>query len=104
MRLKWEVNNVPRGRKKKWNADDVKAETVSDATTEVIEKDVAEEENEQTKVVLDTNSREARIKEAGELGAGQKYFEAPDGTIIIGESSRGRVFYRKENIWIRPMR
>jgi len=42
------------------------------------------------------------------LHPGQKYFEAPDGTIIIGESDRDRVWYRQGNggkgCWINPKR
>lgn len=42
------------------------------------------------------------------LGSGQKYFEAPDGTIMIGEADKDRLWYRKGNggkgMWINPRR
>lgn len=45
---------------------------------------------------------------AGILGPGQKYFEAPDGTCVIGESDKMQLWYRKLNNgnggWINPQR
>lgn len=38
----------------------------------------------------------------------QQYFEAPDGTVMTGEKSADRLWYRKGNggngMWINPMR
>lgn len=42
------------------------------------------------------------------LGPGQKYFEAPDGTILIGEADMPHLWYRAGNggkgEWINPRR
>lgn len=42
------------------------------------------------------------------LGPGQKYFEAPDGTILIGDASIDKMLYRAGNggkgLWINPKR
>ena len=42
------------------------------------------------------------------LGPGQKYFEAPDGTILIGEADMPRLWYRAGNegkgMYINPKR
>jgi hypothetical protein len=50
-----------------------------------------------------------QIKEKVEpLQPGQKYFEAPDGTIIVGEADKSEIWYRKLNDgkggWINPKR
>lgn len=46
--------------------------------------------------------------ELAPLPAGQKYFEAPDGHVIVGEADRGQVIDRRLNKgrggWINPMR
>lgn len=42
------------------------------------------------------------------LGPGQKYFEAADGEILIGEADKSQLWYRKGNggngCWINPRR
>lgn len=42
------------------------------------------------------------------LGPGQAYYEAPDGTIIIGDAGKDRIWYRAGNggkgMWINPKR
>jgi hypothetical protein len=42
------------------------------------------------------------------LGPGQKYFEAPDGTVLIGEDTNPHMWYRAGNdgkgMWINPRR
>jgi len=42
------------------------------------------------------------------LQAGQKYFQAPDGTIVIGSKDVNEVWYRKGNngkgCWVNPYR
>ncbi len=42
------------------------------------------------------------------LPPGQKYFEAPDGEILVGEASADRLWYRKmhngQGGWINPKR
>jgi hypothetical protein len=38
------------------------------------------------------------------LGPNQKYFEAPDGTVIPGDANLDRVWYRKGEMWINPKR
>jgi len=46
--------------------------------------------------------------ELAPLPAGQKYFESPDGHVIVGEHDRGQVMDRRLNKgrggWINPMR
>ena len=60
----------------------------------------AEEKKEKEKenVVL---KKEAKLEP---LAPGQQYFEAPDGTVLIGESTAQRLWYRKGNTWINPKR
>lgn len=38
------------------------------------------------------------------LAPGQKYFEAPDGAILIGDANKDKLFYRKLGIYINPKR
>lgn len=38
------------------------------------------------------------------LPPGQKFFETPDGEIIIGEESKNEVWSRRLNAWINPRR
>jgi len=42
------------------------------------------------------------------LGPGQMYFEAPDGTLVVGEVGKQQLWYRKGNngkgMWINPKR
>lgn len=42
------------------------------------------------------------------LGAGQAYFEAPDGTLITGEANKDQIWYRAGNggrgMWINRKR
>lgn len=42
------------------------------------------------------------------LGSGQAYFEAPDGTILVGDETREQIWYRAGNngkgMWINKMR
>lgn len=38
------------------------------------------------------------------LGDGQRYFEAPDGTVLIGDANKDRIWYRPGNCWINPKR
>lgn len=42
------------------------------------------------------------------LGPGQRYFEAPDGTVLIGEDTNPHMWYRAGNngkgMWINPKR
>lgn len=81
------------------------------ATTK--EKDNAEKEKEEKTVngILKKEEPNADAKPTitiEPLQPGQKYFEAPDGTIIIGESDKQQVWYRKLNNgkggWINPKR
>lgn len=101
---------MPRGRKKKEVAANVNAETLSEATTEILDSGVPKTETETPEEVTKSESvakgktREDFIKEAGPLGEGQAYFEAPDGTVIVGEGAKTRLFYRAGGLWIRRMR
>ena len=67
------------------------------------EKEVShEEEREET-------AKAVQVKPKLEpLGPGQKYFEAPDGTVLIGEDSNPHMWYRAGNdgkgMWINPKR
>jgi hypothetical protein len=49
-------------------------------------------------------TREDHIRDAGPLGPGQKYFECPDGRILIGESTKGRLYDRATGSFVNPMR
>ena len=56
----------------------------------------AEEKKEEAKPVLKNT--------LPPLEPTQQYFEAPDGTVLVGEKSATRLWYRKESIWINPKR
>lgn len=54
-------------------------------------------------------SAEDRIAESRKallnpLAAGQKYFETPDGEIIIGEAEKNEIWSRRLNAWVNPRR
>ena len=62
---------------------------------------------------METKSRkETMTQKADALDKGQQYFEAPGGTIIIGEITTVKVLYRytnketgkAESMWILPKR
>lgn len=65
---------------------------------------------EQKQVPISAEQR--RINESREslkhpLPWNQKFFEAPDGYIVVGEADRSHVLYRQsngKNIWINPKR
>lgn len=73
------------------------------------ETNVKAEKEKKEKLILETVMPEGKVAEKLEpLQPGQKYFEAPDGTLIIGEADRQQVWYRKLNDgkggWINPKR
>lgn len=52
---------------------------------------------------------EARIKEsrkilAGACPTGMRFFEAPDGFVIVAEASNEQVWYSHGKMWINPRR
>ena len=82
---------MARGRPKKKVEEPVKPEPVE-----------VEESDDVSAVV------ESKKQEPGPCNSDQQYFEAPDGTIIVGEKSATRIWYRAgndgEGMWIRPKR
>lgn len=78
---------------------EVKAEVVINAK---------ETEKEIEKVVLKKEVVETPNPVVEKLPVGQKYFEAPDGTLIVGDADKQQVWYRKLNNgqggWINPKR
>jgi hypothetical protein len=73
--------------------------------SEVMEENRVEEKEKETEVLMALAVVEEKLEP---LQPGQKYFEAPDGTIIIGEEDKQQVWYRKLNNgrggWINPRR
>ena len=65
---------------------------------------------QEARTITPTDARIASSRDAlkQKLEPGQKFFEAPDGTIIVGEADRSHVFYRQgnngEGMWINPKR
>lgn len=80
---------MPKGIPNKKIEEPVKKEIVKEAPIET-------KKAEEKKPVLDV------------LQPGQKYFEAPDGEIIIGEESKSQIWHRKLNNgrggWVNPKR
>lgn len=83
--------------------------------TEVIENDAISQDSEQIKSE-ETNEEEreetakaVQVKPVLDaLGPGQKYFESPDGTILIGEEDATHMWWRAGNggkgMWVNPKR
>lgn len=94
----------PLGSKNRWT----KSGDISDSTIT--------EENEKVEVIENGLQREEEIKEkevilksnVNKLGEGQAYFEAPDGSILIGDAVHDRLWYRAGNngrgMWINKKR
>jgi len=84
--------------------------------TEVVENDVIPQVSEQKEIEVISHEEERKetakavqVKPKLEpLGPGQKYFEAPDGTILIGEADMPHLWYRAGNegkgMYINPKR
>lgn len=72
-----------------------------EAVAEVVQDAVRIEEKEERKP-------EVKAPVLDQLGANEQYFEAPDGTIIKGDKSKDRLWYRNMNNgeggWINPKR
>lgn len=90
--------------------EDVEDVVVDAANEPVVEDDVKSDievvKNEEKK---EEPKKAVPVKPILEpLGVGQAYFEAPDGTILIGESSKPHLWYRAGNdgkgMWINPKR
>lgn len=85
-------------------------------STEVVENDVISQVSEQkeSEVISHEEKREETTKAVqvkpvlDALGPGQKYFEAPDGTILIGEEDATHMWWRAGNggkgMYINPKR
>lgn len=95
----------PKGSKNK-KQEEVVTETVTEnfqsQPVEVINADVREEKEEREEVL------KAAAPTVEPLGPGQKYFEAPDGTMLIGEATANQIWYRNGNggkgMWVNPRR
>ena len=83
--------------------------------TEVVENDVIPQVSEQKENEVSHEEKREEPAKAVQvklklepLGPGQKYFEAPDGTILIGEADMPHLWYRAGNggkgEWINPKR
>ncbi|MBK8871869.1 MAG: hypothetical protein IPN19_12775 [Elusimicrobia bacterium] len=84
--------------------------------TEVVEDVVIPEVSEQkeSEVISHEEERKETAKaivlkpKLEPLGPGQKYFESPDGVILIGEETSPSLWYRAGNggkgMWINPKR
>lgn len=95
----------PKGSKNK-PKEEVVPETVNEnfksQPAEVINANVREEKEEREEVL------KAEAPNVEPLGPGQKYFEAPDGTMLIGEATANQIWYRNGNggkgMWVNPKR
>lgn len=83
--------------------------------TEVVENDVIPQVSEQKENEVSHEEKREETAKAVQvkpklepLGPGQKYFEAPDGTVLIGEDNNPHMWYRAGNdgkgMWINPKR
>ncbi len=95
--------------KKPTKYEDLKMTTPEDTYHDF--KKETEEEKEPVRVLKTVEDKDVLrvLKEKLEpLQPGQKYFEAPDGTIVIGEEDKQQLWYRKLNGgnggWINPKR
>lgn len=79
----------------------VSVETFNVVAVPVRSDDIKENGKEPAEVVPEVVALEP-------LGPGQKYFESPDGDIVIGEADKDRIWHRKLNNgkggWINPKR
>ena len=84
----------------------VKPESVSVDTTE-LKHPVSENVEEHKEIISEAKAKKEegilkekekdKKKEPAPLEPGFKYFEAPDGTLIIGEADKQQVWYRAGN-------
>jgi len=108
---------MPRGRPKKVQPVEnqtftsVNVEAISSFETHVAE--VVASEPMPKKVLAVENPDQVYINESRKalnypLPAGQKFFESPDGEIIVGEASKDQVWSRRMNKghggWVNPRR
>ena len=106
---------MPRGRPRK--VQPVENQTVTSVNVEAIssfETHVTEAiPSEPKKVLAVLNPDQAYINESRKalnfpLPAGQKFFESPDGEIIVGEATNDQVWSRRMNKghggWVNPRR
>lgn len=109
----------PQGSKNKRKPGRPRKEVPSIETSNV---SITEEQNDQTINDNESNTeeipdeKEEEIQEekpllknqVNALGTGEKYFEAPDGTILVGSANADRLWYRAGNhgrgMWINPKR
>lgn len=83
-----------------------KPKAVDEVVDSVIETKEAVVVNEEKK---EEPAKAVQVKPKLEpLGPGQRYFEAPDGTVLIGEDTNPHMWYRAGNngkgMWINPKR
>lgn len=67
-------------------------------------KRVKEQKVEPTPELVKAPAPSAPKPKVEPLGDGQKYFEAPNGELLIGEATADRLWYRAGNMWINPKR
>jgi hypothetical protein len=84
--------------------------------TEVVENDVIPQVSEQKEIEVISHEEERQETAKAmltkpklePLGPGQRYFEAPDGTVLIGEDTQPHIWYRAGNegkrMFINPKR
>lgn len=92
-------------------ATDAKPITQAEQDKLEIAKEKPSEKTETQKEKVEVNvlkKAEPAKEKLAPLPPGQKYFEAPDGTHIIGEEEKQQLWYRKMNNgkggWINPKR
>lgn len=75
---------------------------------EVVAPIVPQETKPEVKHVRKEEVKETKEVKLEPLGPGQRYFEASDGTILIGEADKNQLWYRNgdggKGCWINPKR
>lgn len=71
---------------------------IKESVPEIKPKEIVHEEVKEEKKEMPVLKQAEPVKEKLEpLQPGQKYFESPDGEVIIGEIDKQQIWYRKGN-------
>jgi hypothetical protein len=82
---------MPKGIPKKKNVvDRLEIDPLASPLVATVFEDVKKQLNQQPAPL-------PKVKALDPLGPGQAYFEAPDGTIVVGEDTKDSVWYRALN-------
>lgn len=90
---------MPRGRKKK-----VVEKKILEGGVDGVEETVDEQDVQESVEVKEDLLVDAAGNKIEPLSPGQKYFETPDGRILIGEESHSHIWDRVTQAWVNPKR